>query len=344
MTDTPEKTEKQTDGAPYPMVPELPDRVLGTYARLWQLETWLRRLIYVELRASAGDAWREKIRDPEGSWKADKRLTHMPTVEQNPLSYVQFSELQRVISDNWSLFDSFLLPKSIWEAKLEEISQIRHRVAHFRRGHADDLQRVVQLLRDLDQGFWRFCTSYNDPQPILPQSDDPVESHFLHLDPFPWGEMSDGKWARTGSADPEAGFGLTVEVLCRPWTRWSIPVAGQPGYLYDVTIHARQQRHLDYRQLIESTSGLHGHLVHVCLDSLAKSVRVTIPAVLGGERVIAIVERLCEACLYCLTSGLLQPDADRVQRLADSLPECVLGPNNPLTFLAPDMPCSFFGA
>jgi hypothetical protein len=96
-------------------------------------------------------------------------------------------------------------PTTIWEAKLEEVSQIRHRVAHFRRGHRDDLQRVLQLMRDLDQGFWRFCTSYNDPTPVLPQSDDPVVSHFLHLDLMPWTQVSDGKWARgwlrRGAAD-----------------------------------------------------------------------------------------------------------------------------------------------
>jgi hypothetical protein len=343
MSDTPKKPDKATEVCPHSLVPELPEGVLHTYSRLWQLETWLRRLVYIELRALAGDDWRLKIRGAEKPWEADKRLTHMPTPESDPLSYVQLSELRRIISDDWRLFEPFLPPKSIWEAKLEEIGQIRHRIAHFRRGHNDDLQRVVQFLRDVDHGFWRFCTLYNDPHPILPQSDDPVESHFLHLDPFPWGEVSDGKWARTGIADPEARFGLTVEVLCRPWASWSTPAAGKPGLLYDLMIQARQQRHLDYRRLLESTSRVHEYLVHICLDSMANSIRVTIPAVLGAERVIQIVERLHEASLYCLVPGLSEPRADAVQSLADSWPEYVLGPENPLTFLAPDMPCSFFG-
>jgi hypothetical protein len=30
---------------------ELPKRVVVTYIRLWQLETWLRRMVYIELRA-----------------------------------------------------------------------------------------------------------------------------------------------------------------------------------------------------------------------------------------------------------------------------------------------------
>ncbi len=344
MSEAPQKSDKATEASSHSLVRELSERVLDTYARLWQLETWLRRLVYVELRALTGDEWRRKIRGAEKPLEADKRLTHMPTPENDPLSYVHFSEIRRIISDDWRLFESFLPPKSIWEAKLEEVAQIRHRIAHFRRGHHDDLQRVVQLLRDLDDGFWRFCTSYNDPHPILPQSEDPVESHFLHLDPFPWGEVSEGKWARTGIADPEARFAMTVEVLCRPWASWSTPAAANPGLLYDVMVHARQQRHLDYPRLLESTSRLHEHIVHICLDSMAQSIRVTIPAVLGAERVIQIVNRLHEASLYCLASGLSEPRSDAVQRLADSWPEYVLGPENPLTFLAPDMPCSFFGA
>ena len=33
---------------------------------------------------------------------------------------------------------------------------------------------------------------------------------------------------------------------------------------------------------------------------------------------------------------------ERVEALANQQPEYVLGPANPLTFLWPDMPCSFF--
>lgn len=343
MSDT-EATIKSIVESTHALVGELPERVLYTYARLWQLETWIRRLVYIELRALAGNDWQTRIRGSQRPLDADQRLTHMPTAERDPLSYVQFSELRRIISDDWRLFEPFLPPKSIWEARLEEISQIRHRIAHFRKGHQDDLKRVVQLLRDLDQGFWRFCTSYNDPHPVLPQSDDLVESHFLDLDQFPWGQVSDRKWIRTGFADPAAKLNVTVEVLCRPWVAWSIPVVGKPGFLYDVTIHVRQERHLDYRQLIDRILGLQEHLVHICLDTLGQSVRVTIPAILGAALIVQIVEKIYEASLYCLRPGLSRFDVRDVQKLTDSLPEYILGPENPLTFLTPDMPCSFFGA
>jgi hypothetical protein len=73
-------------------------------------------------------------------------------------------------------------------------------------------------------------------------------------------------------------------------------------------------------------------------------VRVTIPALLGSAEVIRIVEQMMTAALYCLVSrSLRDSDDDSVQRLANTWPEYVLGPENPLTFLAPDMPGSFFG-
>lgn len=326
-------------------VPELPPRILATYARLFQLETWLRHMVYVELRAQHGDAWRGTIRPFERSFEADKRLTHMPTPEEDPLSYAPFSELQRLISSNWDLFKGYLPPRSIWDAKLEEVSQIRNRVAHFRMGHADDYPRILQFLRDIDQGFWKFCTSYNNPQPVLPQADDPVETHFLPHDPFPWTEVDERKWARVGHAPPGMVLSMTVEGLRRPWVSPSHSIDGKVGYLYDVWITARDQRAFDYGQLLDGTKAVHRRLVHLCLDSHARSLRVTIPAVLGAAEVIGVIEHAFEAARYAVgTSRPFILSGDGVQTFADQWPEFVLGPKNPLTFLTPDMPSTFFNA
>lgn len=325
------------------VVPELPQRILDTYARLWQLETWLRRLVYIELRALAGDGWEAGVRKADGPREADKRLTHMPTPETDPLSYVHFGEVRRLIGDHWRLFAPFLPPRTIWEAKLEEVAQIRHRVAHFRLGHEDDLQRVVQLLRDIDKGFWRFCTSYNDPHSVLPYSEDSVVERFLPLDLLPWQEVREREWARVGFIDPQAAFTVTVEVLLRPWAAWSIPVAGKEGMLYEITIFVRHVRHLEYDRFLKGTQSIHKHLVHICLDSAAKDIRITIPTILGSDRVIEIVDRLVEVARYCIASGEWPSYKGSIQSLADSWPEYVLGPENPLTFLSPDQPCSFFG-
>jgi Swt1-like HEPN len=326
-------------------VPELPERVLRTYSRLWQLETWLRRLVYVELRALLGDDWKAIICDTTRPREADKRLTHMPTPEDDPLSYAPFAELCRIIDDKWDIFARYFPPKPIWSAKLEEIKQIRNRVAHFRVGHEDDLPRVVQLLRDIDKGVWTFCTSYNDPIPVLPQSDDPVVDHFLHLDPFPWGQVQEGgAWARFGIADREAIFGMTVEVLRRPWATFRKPAAGNTGLLYDIDLHCRpnRPRYLNVPHLLCNTSALHKHMVHICLSRRTTSIRLTIPARLGAKPVIEIVERFCREAHNSLVPGEDSSADGTTQKIADTWPEYILGPENPLTFLSPDMPCSFF--
>lgn len=37
----------------------MPPVASASYSRWWQLETWLRSLVYVELRAERGAAWRD---------------------------------------------------------------------------------------------------------------------------------------------------------------------------------------------------------------------------------------------------------------------------------------------
>lgn len=325
-------------------VSELPPQILETYAHLWQFETWLRRMVYVQLRALDGDAWESKIRTGTAARPKDndKRMTHMPTPEDDVLSFIQLSELRRVVSEHWKLFEAYLPPQSLWEAKLDEVYAIRNRVAHFRSLHHDDLPRLKQFLRDLDAGFWRFCTAYNDPRPVLPQSDDPVVKHFLALDLFAWTGVADKTWARIGHADPNERFAVTIEVLSMPWATWSVPVAGQQGFLYDVTIYARGQSHLSYPEILRSTRSLHQHIVHICLDGGAKLLRFTVPVCLGEAKVTEIIEAFDDAARNNLRPGLdVRPDG-AVQAYADTLPEYVLGPQNPLSFLTPGMPCAFF--
>ena len=341
--------ESEDDKEPKPAeppffgIPGLPPRVLEIYARLWQLETWLRQLVYVHLRAKAGDAWDAYVQRAARPKTNDKRLTHMPTAEESLLSYAQLSEVRSIIGDNWTMFESYLPPRNLWDAKLDEVMQIRHRVAHFRSAHVDDLGRVVQLLRDLDPGIWRFCTSYNDPCPVLPPEDDPVIAAFQHLDCFAWTKVGDKQWARVGHAEETDRLTVTMEILSMPWGEWSVPIAGREGFLYDVTIYARGRHNHDFERLLKYTQALHRHIVHFCLDGGKKSFRFTIPAVLGGDTLIAVITKFHDATLNALRPGFDMLAEERVQHFADSQPEHVLGPAHPMTFLTPDMRCSIFG-
>ncbi len=328
-------------------VRELPDRILQTYSRLWQLETWLRLMVYVELKAFMGDSWLAKVKltKTEGSQKADKALTHMTTSEEYPLSYAQLSELRRIITENRPLFDSFLPPEKIWDARMDEIAQVRHRVAHFRKENQHDLDRVVHLLRDIDKGFWKFCTSYNDQHHVLPQTDDPVVAHFFPLDLLPFVEIETGQWAQVGSIPHDAWFGVTVGTTVRPWAKWAVPVAGLEGILYDVTIFLRgsSRRHFDFTLLLDNTRGLHKHFVHICLGSCADNFRVTIPAALGEKPIVEILERMIDMARSCAYPGEWPHYKGTIKSVADAWPEYVLEPDHALTLLTSDMPCSIFG-
>ena len=334
----------------------LPVERLEAYAGLWELETWLRTMVYVELRARDGDGWESALAASAESPRArDKHLSHMPTREELPISYMQLASLLKTISEHWDLFQRYLPPKTIWDVKLEEITQIRHRVAHFRRGHRDDSDRLAQLLKDIDQGFWHFCTSYNEENPALPPEEEPVSAAFLHLDPFPWNQTERGRWARSGVADPRLDVSVTVNILRRPWSAPHDPIAGNPGSLYDIGLAARNQRQFDYGTLLTTTRPLHEHICHLCLDTAENYLRVTIPSVLGAGTVIELVEGFREAARATLRSrpswasvdDALSSVTERIAAMdsfAERYPEYVLGPSNPLTFLDPDMRCSFFGA
>ena len=333
------KTAEPPESSPFAETEEVPERALRIYARLWQFETWLRRMVYVELRALLGDDWSRSLRT-SNSFEADKHLRHMPTPEMNALSYSQLSRLTKLIADNWKCFESYFPPQSLWDAKLQEICQIRHRIAHFRVGHADDYLRLIQFLRDIDKGFWTFCTSYNNAQPVLPQSDDPVVTHFLSLHPLPWVEIEPKKWAQVGFVDKSPVIGMTVNVLTRPWADPPGQIAGAPGYLYDVMFMAHDRRKFDYSGFLERSRGLHGHVAHLCLGSSGEDIRLTIPSILGQAKTIELLEAFLEFAQHNVRRSPILEDADAI---AAEWPEYVLGPRDPLSFLAPDMKCGFFG-
>ena len=154
--------------------PFISDNTLHAFFRLYEFEHWLREMIYTELKTFYGADWQAEMQNAikrsgragipaERSLRADKRHPHMTTGETDPLWYLSFDGLQRIVFDQklWKKFQPCLTTKSILRAKFDEISPIRNRVAHCRELHPDDVSRLERVLRDLDKGFWRFCTSYN---------------------------------------------------------------------------------------------------------------------------------------------------------------------------------------
>ncbi|MER8798300.1 hypothetical protein NKH75_29730 [Mesorhizobium sp. M0984] len=360
MTDTKRtRRRNQADPLTKDIWPPMPVGRLACYTKLWQLELWLREIVYVELNARYGSAWVDRIDVQSGkrvqkpskkrsqspaarSIQADSRLTHMPTRERSPLSYNTFDALLKTIGKHRRLFAPYLPARSIWDARLEEVRQIRNRVAHFRNGHPSDLQRVNQVLDDIDKGVWTFVSSYNDAQPIYPAHRDAVAKHFITLDPFPWSAAGDGI-ARFGIAPPDMRLGVTIEALRRPWllAKQTRPIAGKYGYLYDVRITARQGRGFDYRRFLEATKRYHALCCHIILDRMGNGIRLTMPAITGAAQIVDGIGRFVMAAEHAM---LPSPRNDQdVQSIIGDWPEYVLGSDNPIAFLSPDMPSRMTG-
>jgi len=323
-------------------ISEVDERALIIYARLWQLEKWLREMVYVELKTKKGRNW-FNFNKIKKTYESDKAFGHMPTSDNNPLSFTTFTELIKLIHNNWELFSEYLPPKNIWEVKLDEIVHIRNRVAHFRSSHTDDIERLLQLMRDIDNGFWRFCTDYNDSQPILPPGMDKVAKTYVDLNPFSFKEVAPNEWAQIGSAPQDLRYIVSISSLRRRWADKSVAIDGTVGYIYDVSIHLRNSRQFDYSKFLAAASKYKAEIIHIGLDTFSSTVRVTIPAILGSEKVCEIIDGLIRIAENSITVYRpINSDDHAVQKLSEEWPEFVLGPKNPLTFLGPDMPCSFF--
>lgn len=312
------------------------------YARLWQLEKWLREMVYVELKTKKGRNW-FNFTKTKNTYEADKAFTYIPTADDSPLSFTTFPELIKLVQNNWDLFSEYFPPKHIWETKLEEIMHIRNRVAHFRNGHTDDISRLMQLMRDIDNGFWKFCTDYNNLQPILPPDRDPVALRYIDLDPFSFKEIAPNEWAQIGSAPQNLKYIVSIHSIRRRWTEKSATIDGTSGYIYNINILLRNNRQFDYLKFLTAASKFKADIIHIFLDTFSSTVRVTIPAIIGGENVCKIIDGLInitESSMTALRS--INSDDETVQKLSEEWPEYVIGPKNPLTFLESDMPCSFF--
>jgi hypothetical protein len=188
------------------------ESVVG-YSRLFQLETWFRELVYLETKAHFGKQWwieAEQALSRSGapgipadrSLRGDKKHPHMATPENDPLWFLSFDSLLKIVFDSqlWPLFEPYLTTKELLQAKFTEILPIRNRVGHNRALHEDDLDRIRRLLRDLDKGFWRFCTSFNDKRPFVAAlRSDPLYSHFRDRMGFDYAEVGPDQWALVGS-------------------------------------------------------------------------------------------------------------------------------------------------
>jgi len=280
----------------------MPETSLALFSRWWQLETWLRQLTYVELRARDGVAWKDQVRAAAGRLAQDAQFTHMLGADQdNPLAYLDFSQLRNMVEGNWRLFEPSLLHRPVWDGRQDELARVRHRIGHVRRPHEDDLGRIEQFLRDLERGTFIALSAYNRRHyPEADQFHDAVTTGWLQRKHSAARRLID-------HADRQYETRLVLRVSRRPWLEKypSRSFAGTAGVLWHATFFMAG-RVLDARNLWHD-SALHQVrplLVHMLTDS-PNDVTFTFAAVDDDKEIADAIGAAFDAVLMVSHPGTL---------------------------------------
>jgi hypothetical protein len=284
----------------------MPMEASAVHARWWQLENWLRSLVYIELKGKFGPDW-EKQLDGGRSGRHQGNEEHFDYMAapdiRDRLAFADVSELLNITTTHWDVFRPVLPELGVWQGKIVELKAVRNRIGHCRKPHADDLSRLEQTLRDLTRGAFRAAASFNDQSAIRDAKwQDPVTQGWV------------GKTRSTGvrlidHADQQ--YKTTFELLCskRPWVTTYAPangIAGQPGFIWHAFWYFRGGRNFDLRRFWKQISSLSKVMIWVCMDG-PSSLNVSFSALEDPETVSEVVDQCFDAAL---TSILMAPEAD----------------------------------
>jgi hypothetical protein len=192
----------------------VPSEALAVFARWWQLESWLRFLVYLELRAARGKAWDRGLPDRALQfWGLEDENAYMPTADaSNALAYLDARELFELIAkpDVWAVVRRALPAKKRWEGVAETLRVIRNRNAHLRRPHPDDLDRLEQVLRDLELGARLSLEAFNRRRQLRDR-DDPLHAAWIQ-------ERHEAASRLVGHVERNYDIAFSLEESWRPWS------------------------------------------------------------------------------------------------------------------------------
>ncbi len=272
----------------------MPAAASALYSRWWQLETWLRSLVYVELRSAKGAAWAREL--PAGSatrQQKDDEVRHMPTPDaQDQLAYLDAGPLLQMTLDHWPLFGSYFPGVKIWTGRIEELKAIRNRIGHCRRPHDDDLDRLEQTLRDLNGGAFRATSSFNDQSRPNKEWSDILVRDWVH------GTHSDAHLIEHANRQYDTSFRLAVSK--RPWAESLPPDDGElgsrAGYVWHACWYFRGGWAFDLARFWRDIA-IHKDLIMlVCADS-SSSLQVSFSALEDQRQVSDVIGRCFDAAL-----------------------------------------------
>jgi HEPN superfamily Swt1-like protein len=264
------------------LMSSVPASSLALYGRWWQFETWLRSLVYVELRAKYGVRWTDQLdTSTSNRQERDRQRQYMASPDwEDPLAYLDVSKLFSLVEADWDLFEPNLIEQDAWQGRRAELLKIRHRIGHMRRSHSDDLGRLEQTLRDLEKGAKRALLAYHreyDPR-IFCSDDHAVVRGWVHREH----ETAD---RLIEHANENYGTSFRISLTRRPWASETIDgqvAEASPGYLWYVRFGFRE-RYVQVPQLWRSRhldTLTRNHLIHVLVDGIS-SVTVTFPLIDG---------------------------------------------------------------
>lgn len=235
---------------------------LALYARWWQLQNWLRDLIYVELRANYGMEWAHVV-----SGRTDNSVQHAfppdaGSTDSTGLFNLEHKALCGVIDQHRRLFDHALPGEVTWKSAQDAIQGISHRVALTLPPLRDDLNRIELLLRDLERGAFITCASYNDlVDPAPDMEGDPVVRGWIA------GEHEAARLIEHAERQYDTSFRL--QISRRPWARLPRDSRDASGVLWHAIfiLHDRT-RAISLRRLWAqvASSFINLFLVHVLCD------------------------------------------------------------------------------
>jgi hypothetical protein len=258
---------------------DVPTLASAVHARWWQLETWLRSLVYVELRAAYGAEWLEIVgKTATRRSEIERQFEHMASIDANlTLTHVDVQELFDMISRDWQLFENALIDRQIWDGRVRELKQIRHRIAHCRRPHPDDLIRIEQTLRDLERGAFRALASYNNERDASNCPGDPVADGWI---------AGNHRDADLVNHFDRRGVRFRLAYSRRPWADSrppDAPITGTPGYLWHAMFYLVGRYVLPNELWSDSSldlTGTRSRLIYLSSQGLG-TVNFTFPAVDG---------------------------------------------------------------
>lgn len=318
----------------------VPPEALAFYGRWWQLETWLREAIYVELRSKYGRTWTEHLRGRAPTRAVgDDANAYMASADAGELlAYADVADLFGLIEDQWALFEPLLPPLRRWQGTADELRELRNRSAHCRRPHRDDLARIEQVLRNLESGAWQFYASYVDTSRVF-KSKDPLARSWV-----------DGKHPTAmrllEHADLQYDVRISLSYSVRPWAASpkQNTISGSEGVLWhaDWWAGTRDLNVVDLWRELERHPLVRDLVVHLLVDP--GQIKATFSAIDDPGEIADAIGSIFDDILvhshHHLGTGNADDWLERWTRGAGQLPRRVQV-GTPLTLVDPYRPQAF---